>query len=97
MESQDWINNLCHDTVYKAISRVVTTTKSGLGKAWDTVWIPYHDGVHVSKPISSQTNSPQFKDPKKEALGLSWNNRQALLVRATFRKRDGDSTTQSKP
>ena len=79
------------------ISRVVPTTKNGLGKAWDTVWIPYHDGVDGAKPISSQSKFPQYKDSNKESLGLSWKNGQSLLDRATFNKWEFDGTPQAKP
>ena len=57
-DTQECINTLCHNVVVKTIPRVVSTTKNGLGKAWDPVWITYHDGVEKVNHISFQSEFP---------------------------------------
>ena len=57
MDTQDWINTLCHGTASKTISRVVATEKNGLGKACSPVCIPYHNVVDGANHISFQTDS----------------------------------------
>ena len=83
--------------IAKNLTRIVATSKNGSGKAWDTVWIPYHDGVDGLTSIPFNSNTAWYKDLDKDPPGLSWNNRRALLNIASFSKWDDYGTPQTKP
>ena len=74
-----------------------SSTKKNIGKSCSPVWIPFIDRVDGVTPIFFHTNSPRYKDPIKEAKGLSWNSSRFLLDKTIFRKQEDDGTPRSKP
>ena len=68
------------------------SSKNILGKSWDTVWIPYHDGVNGYISISVPLKTIRSEDPVLAAKRIYWNSRRALLEQANFSKWDNDGT-----
>ena len=82
--------------IAKTIERVVAKPSNSLGKPWDPVWVPHHDGVDSTSPIGLYKGGIRSKYPTKEALGLSCNSGRALLERASFSRWDDDGTPKEK-
>ena len=72
--------------ISETVNRIVSTSKNSSGKSWDTIWIPYHDGVDGAISIPFPSNTIISKDIADEALVMTWNNGRSILYRAIFRK-----------
>ena len=79
------------------VAKVVYTYSNGTGKPWDTVWIPYHDGIYVTYPIPMYKKGIRPKYLTKESMGIYWNRKRALFDRDYFIKWYNDVTTSEKP
>ena len=80
----------------ETVSRMSSSSKNSLGNSWETVWIPYHNGVDGTPTIPFTTNTIRSEDSASKAPGLSWNSRRALLDRASFIKQDEDGSLAAK-
>ena len=96
MDTQYWINVLCHNMIDNTLTKIVTTSKHIYGKAWYLVCIPYLIGVYIATPIPVTSTTIQSKEQAKEALLLSWNNDRYLLNRAIFSQWGDYMTPQAK-
>ena len=91
-DTQGWIDFLCHDMIDETIRKVTASSKDSLGKSWEPVWIPYHDGVNSTAPLSFFTNSLTSRQDRSQGKGLSLTHGRALLDRANFSNWDTDGT-----
>lgn len=74
--------------IAKSVDAVMATSKNGLGRSWEAVWILWHDGISACPITLGKKNNGIIKDAK----GFSWNHRKALLDNASFSNWDDDST-----
>ena len=82
--------------IAETVSRMASTSNNSLGKSWEAVWIPYHDGVEGDPSIPFPTTTIRKKYPASVAIGLSWDNGRYILDRASFNKWENDGTPAAK-
>ena len=51
-DTQDYIKPFCYKMITMTVAIVIYTSSNGVGKPWDAVWVPYHDGIDGTDPIS---------------------------------------------
>ena len=78
------------------VAIMVSTFSSGMGKPWDPVCIPYHDGIYSTSPIPQENKGIRPIYLAKESMYLSWNSGRDLLGRSYFSKWDKNVTASAK-
>ena len=68
------------------------SSKNSIGRSWEPVWIPYHDGFNNASPLSLSANPLTSRQDRIEGKCLSWTHGRSLIDRANFIKWDTDGT-----
>ena len=72
--------------IAETVSIISSTSKNSLGKLWEPVWIPYHNGFGGVPYIPFCSTAIRTKDPVLVALVISCNNGRHLIYRESFSK-----------
>ena len=78
--------------VAETIIKLEVSSKNSLGHSWNSVWIPYIEGINGAPTISFVTNTIRYKTTSHQPKGLSWTYGRALIDRSNFSKWDTDGT-----
>ena len=89
-DTQGRIDFICLDMMDETIRKVAASSKNILGRSWETVWIPYHEGVNTPYPLSISTNYRTSRQDIPEVKFLSWTYGRYLPDRGNFIKWETD-------